>query len=421
METASAAQPARPPASDRYPWVLIGLLWLVAFLNAADRSIIFAVMPQLREQFGLTATELALMSSVFFWIYAVTAFFAGRLGDSARRSRVIIYGLIFWSVATGFTSLSTGFAMILAFRGIVAFGEAFYYPTATALISDWHKPVMRSRALSLHQTAVFAGAGLGALLAGMIADRIGWQAPFVIFGALGLVHAVVLLRALRDAPIRHTAAEVGKPAEPIGVVLRIKPALMLCIIFFLGTGASTGVTVWAPTYIYDTLGLNLTGSALWGSATINIAGFLSVPLGGLLADTLAKRTPIGRFYTLMIGLGSAGILLLPLMAADTALAVGAVLLATSIGKGLFDGCIYAAMHDVVPPHARATAVGMMTTVGFIGAGLTPIFVAQAAEGYGMAAGMTSLAALYFVGVAILFAMRGSTRRAVLANAHEIAQ
>lgn len=402
-----------------YPWLLIGLLWVVAFLNAADRSILIAVMPQLREQFGLTATELALLNSIFFWIYAVTAFLAGRLGDSARRSRVIIYGLIFWSIATGFTSLSTGFAMIVAFRGLVAFGEAFYYPTATAMISDWHRPAMRSRALSLHQTAVLGGAGLGALFAGMIADRWGWQAPFAIFGAAGLFYALFLFRALRDAPIRDSAAEQGTSGEPIKIVLGIKPALMLCVIFFLGTGASTGVTVWAPTYIYDTLGLDLAGSALYGSLTINIASLLAVPLGGLLADMLAKKTPIGRFYTLMIGLGSAGVLLLPLLGAGTAATVGLVLIATSFGKGIFDGCIYASMHDVVPARARATAVGMMTMIGFFGAGLTPIFVAQVGERLGMAVAMTSLAALYFIAVLILLAMRESTRRAVIANQQEV--
>ena len=409
--------PGGSHAGAKYPWVLIGLLWLVAFLNSADRSILVAVMPQLREDFGLSATELALLNSVFFWIYAATAFLAGRLGDSVRRTGVILYGLIFWSIATGTTSLSTGFAMLLAFRGLVAFGEAFYYPTATAFISDWHKPSMRSRALSIHQTAVFAGAGLGAVFAGLLADKIGWHAPFLIFGLAGLAYAIVLSRVLKDAPKREESRPDEPKAEPLGIVFRIKPALMLCFIFFLGTGASTGVTVWAPTYVHDSLGLDLAGSALWGSATINAAGFLSVPLGGLLADTLAKKTPIGRFYTLMIGLGSAGILLLPLMWADTAVAVGAVLLATSVGKGLFDGCIYASMHDVVPPQARATAVGMMTMIGFIGAGITPIFVAQAAERFGMAAGMTSLAGLYFVGVAILFAMRGTTRRAVIANEH----
>ena len=85
--------PARRALSANYPWLLIGLLWMVAFLNAADRSILVAVMPQLRDEFGLTPNELALLNSVFFWIYAVAAFLSGRLGDSARRSRVIIYGL----------------------------------------------------------------------------------------------------------------------------------------------------------------------------------------------------------------------------------------------------------------------------------------------------------------------------------------
>jgi MFS family permease len=410
---------ARPAAGPNYPWVLIGLLWMVAFLNAADRQILITVMPLLREEFGLTDTMLALLNSVFFWVYAVAAFLSGRLGDGTRRSQVIIYGLAFWSMATGIVPFATGFAMLLALRGLVALGEATYYPTATALISDWHKPSMRGRALSLHQTAVFAGPLVGALAAGAMADRFGWQAPFIFFGLLGFVVCAILFRTLRDAPITHTAAEKGKGNDPLGIVLRIKPALMLCVIFFLGTGAAAGVQVWAPTFVHDELGLSLTGSALYGTVTIMMAGMLSVPFGGLLGDTLAKRSPIGRFYTLAIGLGLAAILLLPLLWASTAVMVGGVLLATSFGKGLFDGCIYASMHDVVPPHARATAVGMMTMIGFFGAGLSPIFVAKASESFGMAAGMTSLAVLYAIAVVIILAMQGSIRRAVLANAQVV--
>src|SRR5689334_9431673 len=101
----SARSLAAPTTS--YPWLLIAMLWSVAFLNSADRSIVVAVMPRLRTEFHLDPTELALINSIFFWIYAVTAFLAGRLGDSARRTRVIICGLILWSCATGMTSLST--------------------------------------------------------------------------------------------------------------------------------------------------------------------------------------------------------------------------------------------------------------------------------------------------------------------------
>lgn len=121
---------------------------------------------------------------------------------------------------------------------------------------------------------------------------------------------------------------------------------------------------------------------------------------------------LGRFYTLAIGLAIAGLCLLPMIAAKTASAVALVLIASSVGKGLFDGCIYAAMHDIVPAPARATAVGLMTTLGFIDAGLSPLLVAQVSARYGLTAGMTSLSLAYFAAVVIILAMRRPALRAI---------
>jgi MFS family permease len=410
------ATPARSLPLKHYPWILVGILWMVAFLNAADRQILIAVLPSVRSEFGLTDQQASWFAPVFFWVYGVCAFLFARLGDGSRRSWVIIGGLTFWSVATGLTPLSTGIALLLAFRAIVAVGEATYYPTATALISDWHRPAMRGRALSIHQTAVLAGAGVGAVLSGYIADRMGWRASFLIFAAVGVVWCFVLLKWLRNAPVSNTASAVAARKSvlgPLSIVLSRPPALFLCGIFFFGNAASNGVTFWAPTFVHDVHGLDLASSNLYGAFTISIASMCTVPLGGFLADWLAARTPLGRFYTLAIGLAIAGILLLPLTAAATPNAIGLVLVATSAGKGIFDGCIYAAMHDVVPREARATAVGLMTMIGFFGAGAAPPFVAWVAKSLGMAVGMTSLAALYFIAVVIIFAIRPITRRYVL--------
>jgi nitrate/nitrite transporter NarK len=270
---------------------------------------------------------------------------------------------------------------------------------------------------------VFAGAGFGALTAGVIADRFGWRMPYLLYGAAGVALCFVLGKWLRDAPPRSATRLARSPTErttgtappagPLRLVLRNPSALFLCVVFLLATGASTGVSVWSPTFVHDALGLNLGESALYGSTTINIAGFLAVPLGGLLADSLTTHTSIGRFYALTIGLSAAAVCLIPLTLAHSALSVGLVLLASSIGKGLFDGCIYASMHDVVPPAARATAVGLMTMMGFLGGGVTPILVAQAGESLGMGVGITSLAVLYFLAVALLLATRGMTRQAVM--------
>ncbi|HEY0682057.1 MAG TPA: MFS transporter [Steroidobacter sp.] len=420
MSSTEASAVGRQAAlASGYPWLLIGLLWPVAFVTSAGRSTLIAVMPQLREEFTLSATQLALVNSAAFWIYAIGAFLFGRLGDGSHRSRLIVFGLVFWSVATGLTSVSTGLALLIALRGLVAIGEASYYPTGTALISDWHAVKMRGRALSVHQTGVFAGASVGALSAGLIADRFGWRVPFVILGSVGMVVCAVLFRSLRDAPHGQPATAVSEPANdgPLRMVLKRPPALYVCAVFFLASGAGAGIAVWAPTFLHDTLGLDLAGSALYGLVMMNIAGLVFVPLGTLLAERFAVRTPMGHFYTLAIGLALAGLLLLPLVAAKSALGVGWVLLASSAGKGLFDGCIYAAMHDVVPRRARGTAVGLMTMIGFCGAGLMPIFVAQASGVVGMAAAMTSMAVLYFIAAVLLLATRASTRNMILETRH----
>ena len=409
-----------PPTSAAglasYPSLLIGMLWAAAFLNSAGRQILITVLPQVRAEFGLSATQLALINSVGFWIYAVGALIFGRLGDATHRSRLIAGGLAFWAVATGMVSISTGLISLIIIRGLVATGEATYYPTAAALISDWHRSGTRSRALSIHQTGVFAGAGVGAVTAGALADAFGWRSPFLIFGIIALVFCVVLFKWLRDAPVAQShsvAASAASGRGPLRTVLRQPAALMLCAVFFLANGAVCGIIVWAPTFLHDEMGLDLAAAALYGSATLSVAGVICVPLGGFLAHRLAVRTPLAVFHVLALGLALAGLLLLPLRFATSAVAVGAVLFASGAGKGLFDGCIYAAMHDVVPPAARATAVGLMTLVGFCGAGLAPIGVAQASGLIGMAPAMTSLAFLYLAAAILLVATRSSTLRTIL--------
>lgn len=393
------------PYPSYYPWILVGLLWMTSFLNAADRSILNSVKPLLREDFGLSDVQLGLVDTTFFWTYAVCAFLFGRMGDSVRRRNMIIFGLLFWSMATGVMPLATGFAMLWGMRALVAVGESTYYPTATALISGWHKPQMRSRALSIHQTAVFAGGGIGGWVAGRLADAHGWATPFIVFAVLGFVATGLLIWHLRDDAPEDARAPATVKAEPLRIILANPAALILCGVFFLATAASSAVLNWCNTYAHDVLGLNLADSALVGPVMITTAGFFSVLVGGFLADRMAARQRLGRFTLLAIGLALAAIFLLPFPWVHSVPLVGFLLFATSFGKGLFDGCIYAAMHDVVPAEARATAAGLMTMLGFIGAGVTTVALPAMAVYTGLAAGFAMMAALYLLAVVILIAGR----------------
>lgn len=406
----------RKPAPAHYPWILIGLLWLVSFFNSADRAILNAVKPLLRDAFAITDIQLGVVDTVFFWTYAVFAFLFGRIGDSVRRRNMVLFGLLFWSMATGFMPIATGFAMLLGMRTLVAVGESTYYPTATALISSWHRPAMRSRALAIHQTAVFAGAGIGSWAAGALADAHGWSMPFIVFALLGGVVFGVLLFTLRDdAPAAATLASPDAPKEePLRIILGTPAALILCAVFCLATAASSAVLNWCNTYAYDVLGLNLADSALVGPVMITTAGFVSVLVGGWLSDQLAAKSVTGRTTVLVLGLAIAALFLLPFPLAGTVATVATLLFATSFGKGLFDGCIYAAMHDVVPDSARGTAAGLMTMLGFLGAGISTVALPAIAVHTGLAAGFALMAGLYGIAVVLLLAGRPAMQRVIRA-------
>lgn len=402
------------PAGRHYPWVLVGLLWLVSFVNSADRAILNAVKPLVRHEFAVSDVQLGLVDTAFFWTYAVCAFLAGRAGDSVRRRTMILCGLLFWSSATGMMPLATGFAMLMGMRTMVAMGEATYYPTGTALIGAWHTPATRTRALALHQTAIFAGGGIGGWVAGHLADRYGWASPFLVFAAAGLAVFALLSVTLRDDAPRVAEPPGQAPTEPLRLIAQSPAALLLCGVFFLATAASSAVLNWCNTFAHDVLGLNLADSALVGPVMITSAGFVSVLVGGWLADRWAARDRLGRFSVLALGVGLAGLCLLPFPFARSAALVAVLLFATSFGKGLFDGCIYGALHDVMPDRARATATGLMTMTGFLGAGLSTVALPAIAAHTGFASGFAIMAGLYLAAALALIAARPMLRRAIAA-------
>jgi sugar phosphate permease len=222
----------------------------------------------------------------------------------------------------------------------------------------------------------------------------------------------ILFKLLRDdAPTEVRANEI-KRAEPIGLILKNPAALLLCGVFFLATAASSAVLNWCNTYAHDVLGLNLADSALVGPVMITTAGFFSVLVGGFMADKFAAKSSVGRFTVLAIGLTCAALFLLPFPLVTSVPLVGFLLFATSFGKGLFDGCIYAAMHDVMPAEARATAAGLMTMLGFFGAGITTVVLPAIAVYTGLAAGFAMMAGLYLAAVVALLVARPMIARVI---------
>jgi MFS family permease len=407
-----------------YKWLVVAMLWFVCLFNYADRQAIFSVFPLLKTEMALEDYELGIVAGSFMWVYALALPLAGLVGDRWPRKTLILGGLVFWSLITLATALATEYWHLVLFRALEGFGEAFYFPASMSLISDYHDTQTRSRAMALHQSSVYAGTIAGGALAGWLAELYGWRSGFYVFGTLGIVLGVVLLGLLKEPP-RQVAKN---PFERSGVGLAvaevlINPAVWVLIVVFIGANFVAMIFLtWMPTYLREQFGMNLAMAGLSATAYLQVASVLGVLAGGWLADRIARRLARGRMLTQAIGL----LLGVPfIFLAGWTLEVPVLVLALmgfGYFKGFYDANIWAALYDEVRPERRATALGIMNSLGWFGGGTAPVIIAVASESWGMGACLSATAMIYLV-FGLLLAMAfltGHLRRrlAVCYNARQ---
>lgn len=406
-----------------YKWAVVAMLWFVCFFNYADRQAIFSVFEPLKSEMNLTDVQLGIVGAAFMWVYAGFGTIAGLIGDRLKRKPLIIGGLVFWSVITIATALSTKYAHLVLFRALEGFGEAFYFPASMSLISAYHGPETRSRAMSIHQSSVYAGTIAGGSVAGLLALPYGWRSSFYLFGSLGILLGVVLLLLLRE-PARESAnghevtahSELGSSSQRHSAIrtlidLLTNPMVRVLTIVFIGANFVAMIFLtWMPSFLYRKFSLSLAMAGVSATFYLQIASVLGVLTGGVLGDRLARRTPGGRMMTQAIGL-ALGVPFIFL--AGWTISVPMVILAlVGFGyfKGLYDANIWASLHDVVRPERRASAVGLMNSLGWIGGGVAPIAIAAASERFGMSACISASSAIYLlIAVLLVFGIRRHVR------------
>ena len=146
-------------------------------------------------------------------VYALTSPFAGYTVDRLSRRLLIPLGLAFWSLICAATAFSRNFVQLILLRGCEGLGESFYFPASMSMLSDYHGPRTRSRAMSIHQTSVYLGTAGGWYLGGALGQQYGWQSPFWALGLAGMAYALMLGICLVEP--RRAAIE-GDTTKPTG-------------------------------------------------------------------------------------------------------------------------------------------------------------------------------------------------------------
>jgi MFS family permease len=392
---------SRPP----YAWLLVGLLWVVAFLNYVDRQVVFSLFPLLEKEFHLTGAQLGLLSTVFVWVYGLVSPFAGYLGDRFGRVRMIVVSLLIWSVVTWATGHARSYGELVAARALMGLSEACYLPAALALIADYHGEKTRSLATGLHQSGLYAGIVMGGVGGGWLGESYGWRSPFTMLGAAGVAYFALLAWGLRRSAKPVAAGAAPRLFGSLSKLSRMHGFWRVTLVFSAVGLANWLVYTWLPLYLYERFRLSLTSAGFSATFYIQVASFAGIFIGGLAADYWGTRHVKGRIWVQSAGLAAAAPFLFLIAVANAQALLIVALLMFGIGRGIYDSNAMPVLCQIAPAQYRSTGYGVFNFVSCMVGGITAAAAGYLKSAIGLGLAFQFAAAILIAAALVLLTVR----------------
>ena len=366
-----------------YPWIVVGLLWMVALLNYMDRQMLSTMKDAMKIDIAelQSAEAFGFLMAIFLYIYGFMSPVAGSIADRVNRKWLIVGSLFVWSAVTYGMGMATTYNQLLWLRAFMGVSEALYIPAGLAMIADYHTGKTRSLAIGIHMTGLYTGQALGGFGA-TVAAHYTWHTAFHWFGIIGIVYSFVLMVFLKEkksAPRVNTLNETGKANKlPLmkGLSMIFSMTAFWVILFYFAAPSLPGWATknWLPTLFADSLKIPMSEAGPLSTITIAVSSFIgAVLIGGPLSDMWVQKNLRGRVYTGAIGLALTIPSLILLGYGTSFIAVVGAALLFGIGYGMFDANNMPILCQFVPSNLRATAYGFMNMVGvFAGAAVTQL-------------------------------------------------
>ena len=361
------------------PHLALFLLTVVYAFNFIDRQILVILQEPIKQDMGLSDTQLGLLSGFSFaLVYVLAGIPIAYLADRGNRRNIIAIALTVWSGMTAISGLAQNYTHLLLARIGVGLGEAGGSPPSHSMISDYYAPEHRGKAMSFYSTGIYIGILFGFALGGILADELGWRMAFFVVGIPGVLFAGVLMLLLKE-PVRGSW-DAGADKNAKASFKDTLTFLMTRKSFWyaaLGTAMmsykSYGNGNFMPSFLYRLHDMSLSEIGFTLALVSGVAGAVGTFMGGVLADKLGAKDKRWYLWTPMWG----AIIALPLgiyvlLTLNTQSLIIALVLST-ITSTLYLGPCIAISHALVPPHMRAmTSAVLFFILNMIGLGLGPL-------------------------------------------------
>jgi len=365
--TATATHEA--PSNARMNGVLF-LLSLSVLINYIDRSNLSIAAPLIKDELRISASQLGILLSAFFWTYALMQIPSGWLVDRFDVKWVFAAGFFVWSAATAVTGILHGFVALLMVRVILGLGESVAFPSYSKILGGHFKEHRRGFSNSMIMAGLSLGPALGMKVGGNAVGRFGWRPFFVVLGLAGLLWLPLWFAWMPRRSDRHSQSS-GHKAGLLDI-LRLRSAWGTCIgqssinyyLYFLVT--------WLPFYLVRGRHLSL-GEMANAGGLLFLVSAISATASGRLSDRWIQA---GASPTLvrkgMMVFGHTGIgifLILTVMAPGPLLTVALALTGAFLGISICNS--WAISQMLAGPRMVGRWVGVQNFAGNLAGAVAP--------------------------------------------------
>ena len=207
---------------------------MTAFATSFTGSSLNLSVPSIAADFGVSASLVGWMVTVYALSVAAFSVPFGRVADITSRKRILMIGMGIFGVCCGCSAFAPSFLFLIVLRFIQGIGASMIFSTNTAIIISAFPPEHRGRAIGYSLASTYTGLSSGPVIGGIMNLHLGWQSIFV-FTCLLTLSALVL--AARRLP-NDEAASKGRPLDLPGNLLFI--AFIILFTFGLSQIASPG-------------------------------------------------------------------------------------------------------------------------------------------------------------------------------------
>ena len=382
---------------------MFSLMWVTYASFYLCRVNISIALPEIAEEFSLTKTNIGLVLSSLFLLYAIGQFINGQLGDKLNSRRIIALGLLSSAMLNIIFGFSGGvLGLMIVIWGLNGYFQSMGWGPTVKAMANWFPVKVRGKISGRLGTSYIIGGAISWLLAGTIIKYFNWRSTFWFPSIFCIFIATHWFIRARNAP-----EEVGLPSLEeqekglesreirkdihIGFRNTLRITLLNPYIWFTAFGlfglniVRYGFMSWAPTFMFEEQGATISLAA-YKAIAFPVAGGLGAIFAGWASDRIFKhrRAPVAFMMLVLLAISCYVYRIIP--GDNWVLSLVILLLVGFFTFGPHILMVAAIPADLGSRKAASSATGFIDAMGYLGASLTGVGTGYLIEKFGWNAG-----------------------------------